>query len=314
MDIPASDANILVIIEDQESREYLCAILQGEGYNVVVAYEKPEAIELLGSYAFHLIVCDFDNKRIKGIDFCKEIRANFRLRHINILLLIGKKDPLAKTRGIYAGADDYIEKPIEADELLNRVKASLVRMTRDLDANPLTKFPGNVTLLKELEQRVKDGIPLASGYVDLNKFKEFNDRYGFEKGDQIIKHTADIISKALLDLGNSNDFVGHIGGDDFIFITTPDCSEDICKRIIEEFDQTIESFYNEEDKKTGYILTKNRSGDLCRVSIMRISIGLVTNEARRFTHIGEIIQIITELKHFAKTMNKSIYIKDRRKD
>lgn len=314
MSLPLSDGNILLLVEDSKSQEYLSALLQGEGYNVVVAVTQPQAIELLGQYPFNLIILDFENQRINGIELCKSIRGNFRLRHINILLLMDTKDPLTKIKGIYAGADDYVEKPIDAGEILVRVKASLVRLTRDLDANPLTKFPGNVSLLRELEERTRNQIPLAAGYVDLCKFKEFNDRYGFERGDQIILHTALILSSALGALGNVTDFLGHIGGDDFIFLTTPDCAEDICQRIIGDFDKTIVSFYDKEDRSSGYITTKNRSGQLCKVPIMNISIGLVTNDNRKFNHIGEIVQIITELKQYAKTLGKSIYVKDRRKD
>ena len=142
MDFPASDGNILLVIEDPEIQEFSSSLLQGEGYNIVIAQKGPEALELLSAYPFHLIILDFDNKETKGIEFCKRIRGDFRLRHINIILLMDTKDPLTKIKGIYAGADDYIEKPIKADELLTRIRASLVRMNRDLDANPLTKFPG----------------------------------------------------------------------------------------------------------------------------------------------------------------------------
>ena len=152
------------------------------------------------------------------------------------------------------------------------------------------------------------------GYLDLSKFKEFNDRYGFEKGDEVISKVAVIVSRALDDLGNSSDFLGHIGGDDFIFITTPDCVEEVCKRIVADLDQGIISFYEEEDKKRGYIIAKNRAGQLSKIPIMTISIGVATNEQRKFSHIGEIIQVVTDLKNYAKTFEKSIYVKDRRRE
>ena len=314
MAFPPSDGNILVLVEDTQSREFISALLQGEGYNVVTALSEPQAWENLNKNPFNLIILDFQNPAINGINFCKAIRGNFRFRHINIILLMDTQDPLTKIKGIYAGADDYIEKPVDASELLVRVKASLVRLSRDLDANPLTKFPGNVSLLKELEARTKSQAPLATGYIDLSKFKEFNDRYGFERGDQVITHTALLISNALGALGNAVDFLGHIGGDDFVFITTPDCAEEVCKRIIEDFDKTIASFYDKEDRSSGYITTKSRSGQVCKIPIMNISIGLTSNEYHTFYHIAKIIQIITELKQYAKTFGKSIYIKDRRKD
>ena len=311
-DIPA-DGKILILVEDTPTNELLSDLLKGEGYIIIAVRSQAEAMEILAGENFSLIILDFESPRIKGIEFCKAIRKNFRLRHINLILVMGTKDPLNKIKGIYAGADDYIDKPIDAAEFLARVKSSLVRMTRDLDANPLTKLPGNVSLLKELEERIKAHIPIAAGYLDLCKFKEFNDRYGFEKGDQVIAHTATIISNSLEKLGNATDFLGHIGGDDFIFITTPDCLEEVCKKIIDEFDKSIVSFYDEQDRSKGYIVTKDRMGQLRKIPIMTVSIGVATNEYRKFSHIGEIVQVFTELKAYAKTLGKSIFVKDRRK-
>ncbi|TBR18450.1 response regulator, partial [bacterium] len=221
MNISTIENNILIVAQDPQDQEFLSALLKGEGYNTDVCSSAAEALEKLKQGNFNLVTSDYDTPRINGIELCKSIRGNFRLRHISVILLMNTKDPLSKIKGIYAGADDYIERPFEAGELLARIKASLVRLTRDLDANPLTKLPGNVTLSRELEERIKTQKPIALGYVDLNKFKEFNDRYGFEKGDSIIHHTAMTVMEALGRRGNASDFLGHVGGDDFVFITTP---------------------------------------------------------------------------------------------
>jgi diguanylate cyclase (GGDEF)-like protein len=313
VNVPGANDNILILVEDVKTRGFLCDLLKGEGYDTSTAETQAEAFEILQHKKFNLVVLDFESPRIKGIEFCKSIRKNFRFHHLNLILLMDSNDPLNKIKGIYSGADDYIDRPIEAAEFLARVKSSLMRMGRDLDANPLTKLPGNVALLRELEERVKSSLPLAVGYADLGKFKEFNDRYGFEKGDEVILHVSAIANKLLEQFGNVSDFLGHVGGDDFIFITTPDCVEDICKKIISEFDQSIASFYEEEDRKRGYIVTKNRTGQLCKIPIMNLVIGVATNEYIQFSHIAEIIQVITELKNYAKTLEKSIYVKDRRR-
>lgn len=314
MKIPSAEGSILILVEDSPTQEFLSDLLKGEGYDVLCLSSHPAAFEILNQKPFNLIILDFDSPHIKGIEFCKSIRNNFKLRHISLILLMDTKDPLDKIKGIYAGADDYVNKPIEAAEFLARIKSSLVRTARDLDANPLTKLPGNVSLLRKLEERVKSQGPMAVGYADLSKFKEFNDRYGFEKGDEVITCLAVIISKTLESLGNAADFLGHIGGDDFIFITTPDSIEDICKRIVEDFDKSIVSFYGQEDRERGYIITKNRGGNLSKIPIMSLSIGVATNEYQKFSHIGEIIQIAADLKTYAKTMGKSIYVKDRRRE
>jgi diguanylate cyclase (GGDEF)-like protein len=314
MKIPSAEGSILILVEDSPTQEFLSDLLKGEGYDVLCLSSHPAAFEILNQKPFNLIILDFDSPHIKGIEFCKSIRNNFKLRHISLILLMDTKDPLDKIKGIYAGADDYVNKPIEAAEFLARIKSSLVRTARDLDANPLTKLPGNVSLLRKLEERVKSQGPMAVGYADLSKFKEFNDRYGFEKGDEVITCLAVIISKTLESLGSAADFLGHIGGDDFIFITTPDSVEDICKRIAEDFDKSIISFYGQEDRERGYIITKNRGGNLSKIPIMSLSIGVATNEHQKFSHIGEIIQIAADLKTYAKTLGKSIYVKDRRRE
>lgn len=313
MDSIIRESHILIVASEKQKQEMLNALLLGEGYKTKACASQSEALEILEKDPVNLIISDFQAPRINGIEFCKFMRSNFRLRHISIILMMGTKEPLNKIKGIYAGADDYIEEPFDPGELLVRVKASLLRTIRDLEANPLTKLPGNVSLLKELEERLKSRNLFAAAYLDLIKFKEFNDRYGFEKGDKVIYHTAVVIMNALEKLGNRTDFLGHIGGDDFIFITTPDCVQEICKRIIENFSASIVSFYDEQDSKRGYIVTKNRMGQLCKLPILTISIGISTNEYRKFTHIGEIIQIATELKNYAKTLEGSNFVKDRRR-
>jgi diguanylate cyclase (GGDEF)-like protein len=306
------EANILFLTHNSKLKEYITSLLQGEGYKVTICEEEKTFFDILEKDKIDLLLLDFENTN--PIEICKKIRADFTLRHIPIILLLDKEYTIEKIRGIYAGADDYVEKPIQAGELLTRIKANLWRANRDLDANPLTKLPGNVSILRELEKRIKNGEKFCVGYTDLNKFKEYNDYYGFEWGDKVIKHTATIISKALFELGTPNDFLGHIGGDDFIFITDWESIKSVCEKIIEDFNKSIPSFYKKEDIEKGYIIVKDRKGNLTSTPIMTISIGVATNKHRPLVHVGQVIQIATELKNFAKTFPKSIYVIDRRRD
>jgi PleD family two-component response regulator len=310
----ASEGDILLIVSENESSDFLSALLMGEGYNVKVAHNQDEGFATLEKEPFHLVIADYTSAKVNGMDVCKRIRGSFELRHSNVILLMETKDSMAKIKGIYAGADDYVEKPFEPAELLARVKASFVRMTRDLDANPLTKLPGNISVMKEMEARLKSKELFAVGYVDLNKFKEFNDGYGFEMGDKIIYYTAQIIIKALKSHGSPQDFLGHIGGDDFIFITTIDEWEDVAKEVVGQFESGKGQFYNEEDKKRGYVVAKNRMGDLCQIPLVGIAVAVITNECRSFTHVAHISQVAAELKHYAKSLGGSVYVKDKRKN
>ncbi|RKY38219.1 MAG: diguanylate cyclase response regulator [Candidatus Omnitrophota bacterium] len=302
---------ILIFTPDSELKEYIHKLLKGEGYEVKEANQLKVLQENLSQEKIGLLLIDSIGSGT--IDICKKVRADFALRHIPIIVIVEKESPIEKIKVIYAGADDYIEKPINAGELLTRIKANLWRAKRDLDANPLTKLPGNVSIFKELEKRLKNKEFFCVGYADLDKFKEYNDYYGFEWGDKVIRHTAKILTNALKEVGSPNDFLGHIGGDDFIFITGWESINNVCENIIENFDKTIPSFYKEEDLKKGYIIVKNRLGKVTSVPIMRISIGVTTNERRTLTHVGQIIQIATELKTYAKTFSKSLYIIDRRR-
>jgi PleD family two-component response regulator len=310
----AADDSILLVVSDTESRDFLSALLMGEGYQVTVCKSQTEGVAVLDLEAFNLVIIDFASNGINGIELCKYVRGSFNLRHISLILLMEGKDPMAKIKGIYAGADDYVEKPFDPAEFLARVKASFVRMTRDLDANPLTKLPGNISLMKELETRIKSNQLFAVCYLDLNKFKEFNDGYGFEAGDKVISFTAQTIIKTLKQAGSSSDFLGHIGGDDFIFIATIDNWENLCKRVVEEFEKGKLQFYGDEDRERGYIVAKNRQGVVTQTPLLGVTIAVITNEIRTFTHVAQLSSIAAELKHYAKSLGGSVYVKDRRKD
>ena len=153
----------------------------------------------------------------------------------------------------------------------------------------------------------------AVAYLDLDKFKSYNDKYGFEFGDEVIRETARILIKIIHEQGNPDDFIGHIGGDDFVVITTPEKADNICEQIIEQFKQVSPSFYNEEDRKRGYIIARDRKGNEEKVSLLSISIGVVTNETRKISHVAEIGEIGAELKGYAKSLEGNNYVKDKRK-
>jgi len=307
-----AEDSILLVVSETESQEFLSALLMGEGYQVTICKNQTEGFAVLDMEQFNLVIVDFSAPGVNGIEVCKHIRSSFNLRHVSVILLMEGKDPMAKIKGIYAGADDYVEKPFDPAEFLARVKASFVRMTRDLDANPLTKLPGNISLMRELENRIKSNQLFAVCYLDLNKFKEFNDGYGFEAGDKIISFTAHTIIKALKAQGSETDFLGHIGGDDFIFISTIDNWEDICKMIVDDFEKGKLEYYSEEDRGRGYIVAKNRQGQVTQVPLLGVTIAVITNEIRTFTHVAQLSSIAAELKHFAKSLGGSVYVKDRR--
>jgi diguanylate cyclase (GGDEF)-like protein len=227
-------------------------------------------------------------------------------------MVTGKGDINDKVDGIDAGADDYVVKPFEPKELMARIRMILRHTERDLEANPLTRLPGNVSILKELSKRIENKSLFAVCYLDLDKFKSYNDKYGFEHGDEVIRETARLLIRATQDNGNRDDFVGHIGGDDFVILTTPDKAGVLCQKVILDFENLAPSFYNEKDRNNGYITGKDRKGVEQKIPLLSVSIGIVTNEYRKITHVAQIGEIGAELKAYAKSLERSNYVKDRR--
>jgi PleD family two-component response regulator len=288
--------------------------LQMARYEVRVAHDGQEAVDQIAGEIPDIVILDVQMPRLNGFEVCKRIKSDIFLRHIPVLMLTAQDSTSYKVAGLESGADDYVTKPFDMDELLARIRTLLRRTRQGLEANPLTRLPGNVTIEKEIMQRIKASTPFAVLYIDLNEFKAYNDIYGFVKGDDIIRETARII----VPLAEAvHGFCGHIGGDDFVIITTPDEAETLCQRIIAEFDAQSPGFYTPEDRTRGYVITKDRRGQETKFNLLSMSIGVVTNQLRKIKSLGEVSKIGAEMKHFAKDQDghhKSAYAIDRRKD
>lgn len=181
-----------------------------------------------------------------------------------------------------------------------------------MDSSPLTRLPGGIAIENWVKKKIDRGEPFAFCMFDLDNFKPFNDRYGYSRGNSVIKNTAKIIKDCTKELGNKSDFTGHIGGDDFALITTPDKYKDICEKVIKEFDKQIVDYYNPEDKEKGCIHSKNRKGEKLIFPIMTISISVLNSEKSYVENYIEVGEIIAELKKYAKSFPKSSLVVDRR--
>jgi diguanylate cyclase (GGDEF)-like protein len=185
---------------------------------------------------------------------------------------------------------------------------------RNLDTNPLTHLPGGATIETVLETRLENKLPSAFCLVDIDNFKAFNDRYGYATGNSIIKETATIIQAATSRFGTDHDFVGHIGGDDFVFLTIPEKYEDICREIIDRFDARVPKFYTLEDAERGFIESTSRQGEEMHFPIMTLSIAVVTNVGRSESNHIRFGEIAAELKKKAKNIDGSVFVVDQRRE
>lgn len=309
------DAKSLILVADDEEVQVtlLQEALKSAPYEVVAAHDGIEALEQIRKNPPDLIVLDINMPRMDGYTVCQKVKSDVYLRHIPVLMLTAQAGVQAKVQGLEHGADDYLTKPFDIEELLARVRSLLRRARQDLEANPLTRLPGNVSIEKEVLHRIETRAPFAVLYLDLNSFKAYNDVYGFVKGDEVIRETARIIRSVAEPDGG---FVGHIGGDDFIVLTTPEHAETLSKKILQAFDTKSPEFYNDEDRKRGHIRTKNRQNQETCYSLLSMAIGIVTNQNRKISSLGEVSTIGAEMKRFAKESKDkgSNYATDRRRE
>lgn len=215
--------------------------------------------------------------------------------------------------GLEAGADEVLSEDTVKQERMLRMRMTLNRADRDVSVHPTTRLPGTPQIERDITERIRRDEQFAVCYADLDHFKEFNDRYGYNEGDGVIK----MLSRILRDLVKGHcpsGFVGHIGGDDFIFTVSLDKMRIVCEEIIEIFDDLIPYQYTEEDRKAGYFLGRDRRGNILWVPLMTLSIGVVTNQQRSFEHTARVSELATEMKSFAKKLPGSVYAVDRRSD
>ncbi len=262
---------ILVIEDDNLFREVLSELLSLEGYGVIQAADGEEGWEKLKEIP-DVVLLDRVMPKMDGIELLKKIREDPYYSAIPVVVLTGMSEEESQLEGLALGADDYLVKTLNTEILLAKIKILIKHKDIRLNINPLTGLPGNILIQQEIETRVLKDTPFILFYIDVNNFKAYNDYYGFAKGDKIIKHTAEILTEVIKNFGEKDNFVGHIGGDDFVINSSSKDYKNIAEKIIEKYDSTIKSFYDEKDIEKGFIKVTDRDGELKEFPIMGISI------------------------------------------
>ena len=296
----------ILVIEDSEAvRAAISQILGSSGYEVVQALDGAEGLRLALELEPDLVLLDVMMPELGGYEVARDLRESFRTATIPIVMLTALSEVEEIVKGMDAGADDYVVKPFDPEELLSRVATHIRRSERDIGTNPLTRLPGNVAVEHTIWDRIRSGDPFAVCYLDLDNFKPYNDTYGFFQGDAVLRMVGDVVVEAVLESGGPGDFLGHEGGDDFVVVTDPDRAKVICEAVIEEFDSRIVDHYNAEDRSRGYIVASDRDGTLRRFPIMTVSIAVVTNEGWSLHHPRQVAQIAAQLLKEAKPTSGS---------
>ena len=310
-----SGHRVLVVDDDRNLRKIISTNLELAGFTVEAASDGQEALNVIEGFQPDIVLLDLMMPYMDGYEVARRIRTlpSPALANVPIIILTAKGETEDKLRGFEAGADDYITKPFGPQELLARVRAKIRRVEVDASLSPLTRLPGNLAIESELRRRIDASEPFAVIYIDLDNFKAFNDVYGFTHGDEAIQLLARVTVDVVRRRGTQSDFVGHIGGDDFIAVTHCDRAEEIAKEIILEFDRDIRDLYSAKDLRSGFIETRDRRGALNRFPIMTVSMAIVSNDRGQLSNYAQVGEAAAELKRYAKSIVGSVYVKDKRR-
>ena len=261
-----------------------------------------------------LVVIDADSAGDEGMALCTRLKADAYTAIVPVAVVINRHATDSVRRWFAAGADEVITPLFESGEQAGRLEALVTRAQRDVAVNPSTRLPGTTEIDREVRQRMERGEFFAVCYADLDHFKEYNDRYSYYDGDRVIYLLSRILHDVVRGLVGPAGFVGHIGGDDFIVVIPVDSIDAVCAEVLNVFDTLVPYQYNEQDRRAGYYFGKDRRGQLHRVPLMTLSIGVVTNKHRRFAHPAQVSELATEMKSYAKTQAGSVFVVDRRHD
>lgn len=303
---------VLVADDDPDILSVVKVNFELDGFQVDTAVDGEDALMKSTANPPDVIVLDIMMPRMDGLTALHRLRGQASTANIPIILLTARGLPEDRVRGLELGADDYITKPFDINELVARVGAVIRRTQAARDLSPLTGLPGNFRITAEIEAKIKSGESFALVHGDLDNFKAFNDHYGFMRGDEVIRFCASCLATSASDLGISDPFVGHIGGDDFVAIIPAEMAEPYCKEVVQRFDDGILDLYDTADALRGYIEVIDRRGERYAFPVVSLSLGVASSEVRDINTQWEASAIAVEMKEFAKKQPGSTYRIDRR--
>jgi len=289
--------------------------LEAKGYQIVVCAEAQPAISLFLDDPPDILVLEKGFCGGSDRDLIRVASACLQKTNIPVLLVVGRDELAAGLDWSAWPVDDILPRPVSPDELLARVRLAEARMSRVFDNNPLSKLPGNTSILNAIQKALdQPEPPMAVCYVDIDNFKPYNDHYGFSQGDDVILMVARLIVNVVDEVARGGSFVGHVGGDDFVFIVEEDKAEAVCGRFLANFEAVRNMFIEPEDVKRGGFVGKDRQGRETRFGLLSVSIAVVPLGGGRFRHFGEVAAVASQLKHKVKKLEGSNYLIDRRQE
>ena len=258
-----------------------------------------------------LVIVEVDHNDPVSVERLSELKEDPYFSNLPVLAVFGEGADSLQLNDLRI--EDYLWRKDLHRDIQRRTDLNIRRSERIVEINPLTRLPGNISINRAIQERLDRKEPFALAYADLDLFKPLNDRYGFSRGDEIIKITARLIRSIVTSKQRQRSFVGHIGGDDFVYIMNPDLVEAASQELIDVFDRLIPTFDDPQDQERGYITSVDRQGNERTFKFVGISIGITDTSTGLFEHFGEMTERASEMKKYAKQSQGSCFRWDRRK-
>jgi len=284
-----SKPRILVVEDDFDISNMLRIYFQSQGYEVAVAPRGGDALEMCRQQLPNIVVLDIMLPDIDGYEVCRQLRSNLRTSHIPIIFLTQKDERSDKIQGLELGADDYITKPFDVEELRLRVKNAIARATYESLTNPTTGLP-SARLIEDQLRRLLRRDNWGIIYIGIDRLEPFKDVYGFVAADEVLRYTAMVLGETADRIGTPEDFIGHIGGDDFLVITRKELIRPMVQDMTRRFSEGIVTHYDFRTRQQGYLVIRDDQGNEQRVGLMELVIGAITSDDGPFTDIREITE------------------------
>jgi PleD family two-component response regulator len=271
---------------------------KSKGYDVSVARRGEDALEMCRHQLPNVIVLDIMLPDMDGYDVCRELRDSLRTSHIPIIFLTQKDERSDKIRGLELGADDYITKPFDVEELNLRVRNAMARSRYESLTNPTTGLPSGQLIEERLRQLVRGG-DWAIVYIGVSGLDAFGEVYGFVAGEEVLRFTAMILSETVDRVGTLNDFIGHVGGDEFIVITEKGKAPRLAREVKERFDASVGTHYDWQARERGYLVVEDDEGNEAKADLMTLTVGVITADDGPFADIREITEAAADARRQA---------------
>ncbi len=288
-------ARILVVEDDLDISNMLNIYFKSQGYDVDLALRGEVALEKTRLTLPHLIVLDIMLPDIDGYEVCRRLRSNTRTSHIPVIFLTQKDERSDKLQGLELGADDYITKPFDIEELRLRVQNAIARAERESLTDAHSGLPSG-KLIEDQMRKVMREKTWALMDIQVKNFEPFKEVYGFIAANDVLRFTAMLMGEILDEVGNETDFIGHAGGNNFVIITNQGSTDNIAGSLKRKFRESIQTHYTFMDRQQGYFTSLDAQGDTLKHQFMTLTIGVVSPKTHKFSDIREITELAAEAR------------------